>query len=193
MFRHQPCTPSESIARVSKVTPPRRKQCRGHHRHPIWQGPILGFHPETSSHEVGRAMSSTTVPPRRKTTSKDAVTVGTNKVDARFSSGAKSSTYNPRIRGRTSVARVGRDRAHTARNVLVAAARRKLSEPRQPDRSAPPHAGHGRAMPDLANLYLRAQNWARVRTAAHRNGLGSTGTGRPAPSRAGPERNPSQN
>ena len=40
-------------------------------------------------------MSSTAVPPRKKTTSIDAVTVGTDEVNAGFSSGAKSSATHP--------------------------------------------------------------------------------------------------
>ena len=57
--------------------------------------PDLRFSPGDLSHEAGRAMSSTAALPRKKTTSIDAVTVGTDEVDAGFSSGAKPSANHP--------------------------------------------------------------------------------------------------
>uniref|UniRef100_A0A452YM36 Uncharacterized protein n=1 Tax=Aegilops tauschii subsp. strangulata TaxID=200361 RepID=A0A452YM36_AEGTS len=49
----QPHAPSEAIE-VSKVTPPRRKRCQRHRRHPIRHSQILGFHPKTIRHEMSR-------------------------------------------------------------------------------------------------------------------------------------------
>lgn len=55
-LRLQPRTPTEAAVRVSKVTSPRRKRCRGHHHHPIRHSPILGFHSETTRHEILRCI-----------------------------------------------------------------------------------------------------------------------------------------
>ena len=73
--------------------------------------PDLRFSPGDLSHEAGRAMSSTAALPRKKTTSIDAVTVGTDEVDAGFSSGAKPSANHPG--SETKSAPPGRTRPNT--------------------------------------------------------------------------------
>ena len=73
--------------------------------------PDLRLSPGDLSHGVGRATTSTTIPPRKKMTSNDAVTVGIDRVNAGFSSGAEYSTSH--LGSETNQAPLGRARPST--------------------------------------------------------------------------------